>query len=70
MRQNDRATDWAGDDVDTMVRKINAGDSAPGVLDSLFGTPLFLYGGHHEDRLRGAPGQPIAQRYGGLRRDG
>jgi putative two-component system protein, hydrogenase maturation factor HypX/HoxX len=66
MRQND----WAGDGVDTMVRKISAGDSALGVLDSLFGTPLFLYGGNHEDRLRGAPGQPIAQRYSGLRRDG
>jgi hypothetical protein len=31
------------------------------VLDSLFGTPFFLYGAHYEDRLRGAPGQPIAQ---------
>ena len=66
MRQNDRAIDWAGDEADTIVRKINAGDSAPGVLDSLFGRPFFLYGAHHEDRLRGAPGQPIAQRHGAV----
>jgi putative two-component system protein, hydrogenase maturation factor HypX/HoxX len=66
MCQKDRAIDWAGDDADTIVRKINAGDSAPGVLDSLFGTPFFLYGAHNEDRLRGASGQPIAQRYGAV----
>jgi putative two-component system protein, hydrogenase maturation factor HypX/HoxX len=66
MRQNDRAIDWAGDDADTIVRKISAGDSAPGVLDSLFGAPFFLYGAHYEDRLRGAPGQSIAQRDGAV----
>jgi putative two-component system protein, hydrogenase maturation factor HypX/HoxX len=44
-----------------IARKINAADSAPGVLDTLFGNPYFLYGAHQEDQLRGARGQLLAQ---------
>jgi putative two-component system hydrogenase maturation factor HypX/HoxX len=46
---------------DSTARKINAADSAPGALDTLFGNPYFLYGAHQEDQLRGAPGQLLAQ---------
>jgi putative two-component system protein, hydrogenase maturation factor HypX/HoxX len=64
MRQNDRAIDWGRDSSDIIVRKINAADGAPGVLDTLFGNPYYLYGAHPEDQLRGTPGQLLAQRDG------
>jgi putative two-component system hydrogenase maturation factor HypX/HoxX len=64
--QKDRAIDWTRDSSDTVVRKIRAADSAPGVLDSLFGLPVFLYGAYHEDRLKGAPGAVLATRDGAI----
>lgn len=66
MTQKDRAIDWMRDSTDAVVRKIRAADSAPGVLDSLFGLPMFLYGAHHEDRLRGTPGSIVAKRDGAI----
>ena len=66
MRQEDRAIAWSGDRTDTIVRKIGAADSAPGVLDNLFGDAFFLYGAHAEDGLRGAPGEFLAQRDGAI----
>jgi putative two-component system protein, hydrogenase maturation factor HypX/HoxX len=62
MRQDDRVIDWGRDSTDVIARKISAADSAPGVLDTLFGNPYYLYGAHQEDQLRGAPGQLLAQR--------
>jgi len=66
MTQKDRAIDWTRDSTDDVVRKIRAADSAPGVLDTLFGRPFFLYGAHHEDRLKGAPGSILAKRDGAI----
>lgn len=66
MTQQDRAIDWTQDRTDKIVRKIRAADSAPGVLDSLFGMPVFLFGAHHEDRLKGPPGSVIAKRDGAI----
>ena len=66
MKQQDRAIDWEGDSTDDIVRKIRAADSAPGVLDSVLGMPFFIFGAHHEDRLKGAPGRLIAQRDGAV----
>ncbi|HYA79428.1 MAG TPA: hydrogenase maturation protein [Methylocystis sp.] len=66
MRQADRAIDWRRDCTTTIMAKINAADSAPGVLDAQFGGPFFLYGAHIEDELRGAPGQLLAQRDGAV----
>ena len=66
MRQADRAIDWRRDCTNTILTKINAADSAPGVLDEQFGGPFFLYGAHIEDELRGAPGQLLAQREGAV----
>ena len=62
MRQADRAIDWTRDKTETIVTKINAADSAPGVLDHAFGAPYYLFGAHYEDRLKGAPGAILAQR--------
>jgi putative two-component system hydrogenase maturation factor HypX/HoxX len=66
MRQKDRTIDWSRDGTEAIVRKIAAADSAPGVLDDLFGDGFFLFGAHAEDRLRGAPGALLAQRDGAI----
>jgi putative two-component system protein, hydrogenase maturation factor HypX/HoxX len=66
MRQSDRAIDWSRDPTATVVRKIAAADSAPGVLDDLFGAAYYLYGAHPEDRQKGTPGQILSQRDGAI----
>ena len=66
MRQSDRAIDWARDNTASIVRKVRAADSAPGVLSTLFGTSCFLYGAHEEDRIKGSPGQILARRDGAI----
>ena len=66
MRQSDRAIDWTRDDTGTIIRKVRAADSAPGVLSMLLGTNCFLYGAHEEDRIKGPPGKALAQRDGAV----
>lgn len=66
MRQADRAIDWTRDKTATILRKIRAADSAPGVLGTLLGKCCYLYGAHEEDRLKGAPGQILARRNGAI----
>jgi putative two-component system hydrogenase maturation factor HypX/HoxX len=66
MKQADRAIDWTRDSAEAIVRKIRAADSAPGVLGSLLGRNCFLYGAHHEDRLKGPPGQILAKSDGAI----
>jgi putative two-component system protein, hydrogenase maturation factor HypX/HoxX len=66
MRQDVRAIDWASESVSDIIRKIRAGDSQPGVLDTIYGEEYFLYGAHEEDTLKGSPGEIIAQRYGAI----
>ncbi|MGW4532569.1 enoyl-CoA hydratase-related protein [Nocardia sp. NPDC004340] len=61
-----RRIDWAHDSTTTVLRKLRAADSNPGVLDELYGGEYFLYGGHLEDRLRGVPGTVIATRDGAI----
>jgi putative two-component system hydrogenase maturation factor HypX/HoxX len=66
MKQADRAIDWTRDDATAIVRKVRAADSAPGVLGSLLGQSCFLYGAHHEDRIKGPPGHVLAKRDGAI----
>ena len=66
MKQADRAIDWTRDNTATIVRKVRAADSAPGVLGSLLGRSCFLYGAHQEDRIKGPPGQILARRDGAI----
>jgi putative two-component system hydrogenase maturation factor HypX/HoxX len=66
MKQSDRAIDWTRDDAAAIVRKIRAADSAPGVLGSMLGISCFLYGAHHEDRIKGQPGHILARRDGAI----
>ncbi|MET8330609.1 enoyl-CoA hydratase-related protein [Streptomyces sp. NPDC005181] len=65
-RQELRRIDWRSDSTETVLRKLRAADSHPGVLDELLGGEWFLHGGHPEDRLRGRPGELLATRAGGV----
>jgi putative two-component system hydrogenase maturation factor HypX/HoxX len=66
MKQQRRAINWSKDTTAEIVRTIRAADSSPGVLDSLFGEPHYLFGAHEEDRLKGAPGEILATRCGAV----
>ncbi|MFE5813726.1 enoyl-CoA hydratase-related protein [Streptomyces sp. NPDC056479] len=65
-RQEQRRIDWDADDTGTVLRKLRAADSQPGVLDEVLGREVFLHGGHLEDRLRGDPGELLATRAGAV----
>ncbi|MFD3451331.1 hydrogenase maturation protein [Streptomyces sp. NPDC058691] len=64
--QDERRVDWARDTTGTVLRKLRAADSRPGVLDELLGTHWFLHGGHPERRLCGEPGRLLATRAGAV----
>ncbi|MEU8514162.1 enoyl-CoA hydratase-related protein [Kitasatospora sp. NPDC048722] len=67
LRQDARRIDWSADDTATVLRKLRAADSQPGVLDELYGREFFLHGGHPEDELRGpVPGEVLATRDGAI----
>jgi putative two-component system hydrogenase maturation factor HypX/HoxX len=66
VRQAARAIDWAADDTATVLRKVRASDSTPGVLDRIDDQSVYLYDAHREDTLRGAPGAIVAQRDGAI----
>ncbi|SDN19901.1 putative two-component system protein, hydrogenase maturation factor HypX/HoxX [Streptomyces sp. cf386] len=64
--QSVRRIDWAADPTATVVRKLRAADSQPGVLDVLLGGEWYLHGGHSESALRGRPGELLATRAGAI----
>ena len=67
MKQRERAIAWQVDTVATVIQKIHAADSAPGVLDTIDGEEYYVYGAHEESALRGSiPGEIIAQRHGAI----
>ena len=61
MRQADRVIDWDGDDSAAVLRKIRAADGMPGVLDQLFGVPVYLHDSHPAPGLQGPAGQVVAR---------
>jgi len=65
-RQADRRIDWPAEPTWSVVAKLQAADSAPGVLDVIGGAEYFLFGGYQDDRLRGDPGAIIARRDGAI----
>jgi len=67
MKQTERRIDWARDDTATVLRKLRASDSFPGLADRIAGIDCWLFNGYAEATLRGAqPGAIIAQRQGAL----
>ena len=67
MRQTDRAIDWLRDDTHTAIKKINAADGFPGVLDTLCGQQFLLFDAHQAPHLQGnRPGDLIAKRQGAI----
>jgi putative two-component system hydrogenase maturation factor HypX/HoxX len=65
-RQEHRRIDWSSEPTSSVLAKLRAADSRPGVLDMIDGTAYFLYGGHQEDHLRGEPGTILARRGGAI----
>ncbi|WP_426416038.1 hydrogenase maturation protein [Aestuariirhabdus sp. LZHN29] len=66
MRQAHRCIDWLQDSTQTVLRKIRAADSQPGVRDTIGEREFFLYNAWPELRLSGDPGALIAQRDGAV----
>jgi putative two-component system protein, hydrogenase maturation factor HypX/HoxX len=66
MTQDVRAIDWEADPTDVVLRKLRAAEGHPGVLDTLAGAEVHLFGAHREDRLGGRAGDIVAQRHGAI----
>jgi putative two-component system hydrogenase maturation factor HypX/HoxX len=65
LKQADRWIDWSASSA-SILRHLRCSDSAPGVLDCLFGRQYYLFGGHEEQLLEGRPGAVIARRDGAI----
>jgi len=65
-RQAHRRIDWLAEATSSVVAKLRAADSSPGVLDVIGSREFYLFGGYEEDDLRGDPGTIIAQRDGAV----
>lgn len=66
MRQPQREIDWQQSTTDEVIRSICAADTTPGVLDSILGHPVRLYGAIAEPVLTGSPGTLLAIKYGSV----
>lgn len=66
MCQADRRIHWAQDSTSTILAKLQAADTSPGVLDTIAGYPVHLFGAINEPRLSGEPGELLAVRYGSV----
>jgi putative two-component system protein, hydrogenase maturation factor HypX/HoxX len=60
MKQPDRAINWKKHKTDDILKRINAADGSPGVLDEFYGKLFFIFNAHKEGQLTGKPGMIIA----------
>ncbi|NOQ13293.1 MAG: hydrogenase maturation protein, partial [Methyloprofundus sp.] len=60
MKQKNRAINWKKQKTDEILRHLYAADGSPGVLDEIYGQPMFLYNAHKEENLTGKAGDIIA----------
>ncbi|MEP3387329.1 MAG: hydrogenase maturation protein [Reichenbachiella sp.] len=66
IKRKDRTFEWS-DTTTSIIRKVQAADSSPGLLETrIFDEPLYLYGAHPESILKGQPGEIIAKRNGAI----
>jgi putative two-component system hydrogenase maturation factor HypX/HoxX len=72
LRQAQRRIDWARDTTQTVLRKLNAADGVPGVLDELFGVACHLFDGRAaasaDAPSHAGAGGLIARRHGAVLR--
>lgn len=67
MRQDSRKINWDIDSTEIVTRKINAADSFPGILDSIAGNAVYLFGARPEYLLYSSvPGEIIGHRDGAI----
>ena len=59
--QKDFQFSW-NDNTQSIIKKIRAADSSPGVLIQIFNNDYYCYGAHLETNLKGKAGQVLAQR--------
>ncbi len=59
--QNDYFFSWK-ENAQSIIRKINAADSSPGVKITIFNVDYYCFGAHLEKKIKGKPGEVIAQR--------
>ncbi|MDN0199208.1 enoyl-CoA hydratase-related protein [Streptomyces sp. S.PNR 29] len=64
--QEERRIDWHRDSTETVLRKLRAADSQPGVLDSFLGGEWYLHGGRPAHGFTGTPGEILATRHGAV----
>lgn len=60
-KQNDFEFSWE-ENNESIIRKINAADSSPGVLCTFFDEEYYCYGAEEESELKGRSGQVLAKR--------
>lgn len=67
MRQESRKIDWQQETAAEIARKINAADGFPGVLDTMAGHAVYLFGARVEERLPQAePGAIVGYKDGAI----
>lgn len=60
MKQQDRTIDWKKHKTDEILRRINAADGSPGVLDEIYGKHFYIFNAYKATGLTGKPGDIIA----------
>ncbi len=70
IKQKDRAIDWATMPTQEVIRRIQAADGSPGVLDEVLGLACYFYGARpsYENVNRGTPGEVVAHQNGAILR--
>lgn len=66
LRQPMRAINWDQDNTHTIIQKLFAADTTPGLLDHLLGHDIHLFGPANEPHLKGKPKQILAIRHGAV----
>ena len=66
MRQSDRCINWRTDSTETILNKINAADSTPGIKDEIGGHEVYLFGAREARDIKGKPGEVVAIQHGAI----
>lgn len=66
MSQSVRSIDWENDSTDTVINKLRAADSIPGVCEEIGDQTVYLFGVRPESQLTGKAGEFIAHSNGAV----